>query len=69
MKDELKLGQPIMFSSYKIKLLPRRLKTKGSSFWVIKEIKTDETIELENPYSRRIKNVIRKLLQQRAHPD
>jgi len=40
MKDEFKPGQPIMFSSSKKKLLLRRLKTKGSSLWVIKEIGT-----------------------------
>jgi len=42
-----------------IKLLSRRLKTKWSSLWVVKEIKTDENIEIESPYSRRIKVLTR----------
>lgn len=48
--------------------LQKGLKKKGSRLWVIKELKTDETIELEDPYSRRTKIVTRKLLQQRGHP-
>jgi len=59
-EDEFKPGKPIMF---KIKFLPRRLKTKWSSLWVVKEIIIDGTIELESPYSRRIKVITRKLLQ------
>jgi len=47
MKDEFRLGQPIMFSSSKIKLLLIRLKTKWSSLCVVKKIRTDGTIELE----------------------
>ena len=34
--NEFKLGQPIMFRSAKLKFQPRRLKTKGSSLWVVK---------------------------------
>jgi len=49
-KDELRAGQPIMMRSSK-------LKTKRSSLCVIKEIRTDGTIELESPYSRRTKVV------------
>ena len=52
MKDDFKPSQPIMFSSYKLKLLPRRLKIKWAILWVIKEIRTDGTIELQNPYSK-----------------
>jgi len=46
-----------MLRSVKLKFQPRRLKTKGSNLRVIKEIRTDGTIELENPYSRRGKVV------------
>jgi len=46
-QDEFKPGQPIMFSISKIKLLPKRLKTKESSLWIIKEIRTDVTIILQ----------------------
>jgi len=48
-----------VFSNSKLKFQPRRLKTKGSSLWVIKEIRTNETTELEIPYSRRTKVVTR----------
>jgi len=36
--------------------------------WVLKEIRNDGTIEIEIPYSKRIKFVIMKMLQQMAHP-
>jgi len=68
MKDEFKLRQTIMFHSSKIKLTLRRLKTKWESLLVVKEIRIDGFIELESPYSRRIKLVIMKMLQHRAHP-
>ena len=57
-----------MFSSSKIKILRRRLKIKWSNMWVLKEIRNDGTIEIEIPYSKRIKFVIMKMLQQMAHP-
>ena len=63
MQDEFKPSQLIIFSSSKLKFQPRRFKKKWSSLWVVKEIRSDES-----PYSRRIKVVTRKLLQQRAHP-
>jgi len=67
-QDEFRHGQPIMFRNAKLKFQPRWLKTKGSSLWVVKEIKTNGTIELESPYSKRTKVVTRKLLQQRGRP-
>ena len=66
-QDEFKSGQTIMFSSCKLKFRPRWLKTKTSSLWVVKEIRTHGTIELESPYSSITKVVTRKLLQQRDH--
>jgi len=72
-KTSLKQFTPLSFkaiysNSSKLKFQPRWLKTKGSRLWFVKEIKTDGTIELESPYSRRTKVVIGKLLQQRGHP-
>jgi len=64
-KDEYRPGQPIMLRDAKLQIW---LKTKGSRLWVIKKLKNDGTIELENPYSRRTKFVTRKLLQQRSRP-
>jgi len=55
MKYELKLCQPVMLGSSKIKFPPRRLKTKWLSLWVVKEIKTNGTVEIESPYSRKLK--------------
>jgi len=63
MKYEFKLGQPIMFHNSKIKLFHRRLKTKWSSLWVVQEIRTNGNIEIENPYSKRVKVVTMKMLQ------
>jgi len=63
MHDEFKLAQPILFRSATLKFQPKRLKTKGSSLWVAKEIRTNGTIELKSPFSRRIKIVTKKLLQ------
>jgi len=68
MKDEFRLGQPIMFSSSKIKLLSRRSKKKWLSLWVVKEIMSDGIIDLESTYSKRIKVITKKILQQRTHP-
>jgi len=66
MKDDFKPGQPIMLRSVKLKFHPSWLKKKGSRLWVIKEVITNGTIELESPYSRRTKVVTRKLLQLRV---
>jgi len=63
----IKPRQPIMLRSAKLKFQPRWLKTKWSRLCIVKEIRIDETIELENPNSRRTKVVTIKLLQ-RGHP-
>jgi len=61
--DEFKPGQPFKFRRGKLKFQPKWLKTKGLSLRVVKKIRTDGTIELESPFSRRTKVVTKKLLQ------
>ena len=68
MKVECRLGKSIMLRNAKLQFQPIGLKKKGSRLRVIKKLKTDETIELKSPYSRRTKVVTRKLLQQKCHP-
>jgi len=45
----------------------REVRKKGQKWnlklWVIKELKTDGSIELEEPYSRRTKVVTRRFVQ------
>jgi len=61
-------SQPIMVRSAKLKFHLIWLKKKWSRLWVIKEVRIDETIELESSYSTRTKVVTTKLLQQRGRP-
>jgi len=62
-EDEYRRGQPI-----KLREAKRKGKKKKAKLWVIKKLKTNETIQLEDPYSRRIKVVTRKFVQQNGYP-
>jgi len=51
-EDEYNPGQPIRLGEAR-----RKCKKKKAKLWDIKKLKTDGTIELEDPYSRRTKVV------------
>ncbi|KOM51898.1 hypothetical protein LR48_Vigan09g055700 [Vigna angularis] len=52
--EQLKLGTPVRFKN---------------KLWVVKELKENEVIEIEAPYSRRFKKVIEYLLKDTILPD
>jgi len=62
-EDKYSPGQPIKFREAK-----RGLKKKGARLWVIKKLKINRSIELEDPYSRRRKVVTRRFVQQNGYP-
>jgi len=53
----LRPGQPIVMRKEQLKISPRRFKSKWARLWIIRDIKVDERIEIEAPYSRRTKLV------------
>lgn len=48
--NELRLGQPIVIRKVNLKILSRRIKTKWSWLWVIKDVEANGRIEIEAPY-------------------
>jgi len=47
MEAKLRPGLPIIFVSPKMRSLRKKLCPKGSSFWVVKEVKDDEIWRLK----------------------
>jgi len=62
-RNELKLSHPVILRKFKWKFLSTKMKKKLPNLWVINEIKADERMEIENPYSRTTKLVIKSFLQ------
>jgi len=62
-EDEYCPGQPIMLKAGRGKGMK-----KTNKLWVIKELKMDRTIKVEDPYSRKTKVVKRALVQNHYPP-
>ena len=61
--DEYRPGQPIMVNAGR-----GRGRKKMKKLWVIKELKMDEKIEVEEPYSRRTKVITKTWVEQDNYP-
>ena len=59
-KDEYRSGQPIMLNPSRGKGMK-----KTKKLWVIKELKMDGTIEVEELYSRKTKVITRALVKKK----
>jgi len=58
-ENEYQPGQPIMLSAGRGKGMK-----KTKKLWVIKELKLDGKIEVEKPYTRKMKVITRALVKQ-----
>jgi len=52
-ENRFSIGQTMKFCQPKLKIIPRRRRSKLLNIWVVKEIRVDAKIEIEESYSRK----------------
>jgi len=53
LKKEFYPGQSVLWFNFRLRLFPRKLKSKWSGPFLVKNVKPYEAIELEDPESKR----------------